>query len=61
LLNGNAPPAPTFRIHDRTYGPGPITCDFVLVSDSLKPKVRRIAVDGETQLSDHQPLFVEII
>jgi len=61
LLNGNAPPAPTFRIHDRTYGPGPITCDFVLVSDSLKPKVRRIAVDAETQLSDHQPLFVEII
>jgi endonuclease/exonuclease/phosphatase family metal-dependent hydrolase len=60
LVHGNAPRAPTFRIHDRRYGPDPVACDFVLVSESLKGRVRRIAVDGDTQASDHQPVVVEL-
>jgi endonuclease/exonuclease/phosphatase family metal-dependent hydrolase len=60
LVHGNAPRAPTFRIHDRRYGPDPVACDFVLVSESLKGRVRRIAVGGDTQASDHQPVVVEL-
>src|SRR4051812_17857485 len=60
LLHGETPHEPTFRLHDRRYGPEPIACDFVFVSDALKDKVRRIAIDSTTQASDHQPVLVEL-
>jgi endonuclease/exonuclease/phosphatase family metal-dependent hydrolase len=60
LLHGNAPHPATFRIHDRRYGPDPVTSDFVFISDGLKDKVRRIAIDAVTQVSDHQPVLVEL-
>jgi endonuclease/exonuclease/phosphatase family metal-dependent hydrolase len=60
LLHGDAPHQPTFRLYDRTYGPDPVACDFVFVSDPLKDKVRRITIDGLTQASDHQPMMVEL-
>lgn len=59
IRHGAAPHAPTFRLFDRTYGPEPVACDFVFVSESLAPRVRRIDVDGVTQASDHQPVVVE--
>jgi endonuclease/exonuclease/phosphatase family metal-dependent hydrolase len=60
LLHGAAPHPATFRIHDRRYGPDPVACDFVFVSDGLNDEVRRIAVDAATQVSDHQPVLVEL-
>ena len=60
VLNGNAPHAPTFRLFDRRYGPEPIACDFVFLSEGLAPRLRRIEVDPVTQASDHQPVFVEL-
>ncbi len=60
LLHGNAPQPPTFRLYDRTYGPEPVACDFVFVSDSLKGRVQRFGVDAATQASDHQPVAVLI-
>lgn len=59
IRHGAAPHAPTFRLFDRTYGPEPVACDFVFVSESLAPRVRRIDVDGVTQASDHQPVAIE--
>ena len=58
LVHGTAPHAPTFRLFDRTYGPDPVACDFVFVSDALAPRVRRIEVDAQTQASDHQPVLI---
>lgn len=58
-LHGEAPHQPTFRLYDRRYGPQPIACDFVFVSEGLKDKVRRLAIDGATQVSDHQPVLAE--
>jgi endonuclease/exonuclease/phosphatase family metal-dependent hydrolase len=55
-VHGSAPHAPTFRLFDRTYGPEPIACDFVFVSDALLPQVRDLAIDLQTQASDHQPV-----
>jgi endonuclease/exonuclease/phosphatase family metal-dependent hydrolase len=60
LLHGDVPQPPTFRVYDRRYGPAPAACDFVFVSESLKDKVRRFEVDGDTQSSDHQPVGVEL-
>lgn len=58
LVHGATPHAPTFRLFDRTYGPEPLACDFVFVSDDLAPRVRRIDVDPATRASDHQPVHV---
>ena len=60
LLHGTAPQPPTFRVFDRSYGPDPVACDFVFVSEGLAPQLRRFDVDGLTQASDHQPVAVQI-
>lgn len=52
--------APTFLVHDHRYGPEPITCDFLFVSDTLSSRVKRVEVDGETRVSDHQPVLLEL-
>ena len=54
------PHAPTFRLHDRRYGPVPITCDFMFVSTALAQHVKRMEVDMETRASDHQPVLLEL-
>lgn len=60
LLHGARPHDPTFRLFDRTYGPEPMACDFVFVSDGVAPRVRRMQVDGQTRASDHQPVLIEL-
>lgn len=60
LLHGETPRPPTFRLYDRRYGPDPVACDFVFVSDGLKDKVRRMDIDSATRVSDHQPVALEL-
>lgn len=60
VLYGAQPQEPTFRLFDRSYGPDPVACDFVFVSAGLLPRLRRMAVDGQTRASDHQPVLVEL-
>jgi endonuclease/exonuclease/phosphatase family metal-dependent hydrolase len=60
LQHGATPQPPTFHVHDKTYSPHPVACDFVFVSDGLKGRLRSIAVDGDTKVSDHQPVAVEL-
>ncbi|RZI78046.1 MAG: endonuclease [Variovorax sp.] len=60
LVHGTAPHAPTFRLFDRTYGPDPVACDFVFVSDALAPRVQRVDVDLHTRASDHQPVLLAL-
>lgn len=52
--------APTFRLFDRRYGPESIGCDFFFISEDLAPRVRKLEVDQKTQLSDHQPVVLEL-
>lgn len=51
---------PTFRLFDTRYGPVPICCDFVFVSANLQRQVRNLTVDGRTQVSDHQPVLLQL-
>jgi endonuclease/exonuclease/phosphatase family metal-dependent hydrolase len=55
------PHAPTAGIHDADQWPkGPNCRDFVFVTDDLAPRLRRVAVDVETNASDHQPVLIEL-
>jgi endonuclease/exonuclease/phosphatase family metal-dependent hydrolase len=61
LVHGAAPQPPTFNLHER-FRPdsAPVACDFVFVSDEVAARVRDVRVDGETRLSDHQPVVVTL-
>ncbi|HEY3599412.1 MAG TPA: endonuclease, partial [Paraburkholderia sp.] len=39
---------------------GPLTCDFVFVTEDLRGRLRRCEIDGETRASDHQPIVLDI-
>jgi len=60
LAQGQTPHAPTFRLFDRTYGPEPMACDFVFVSESLASCVRGLSVNVSTQASDHQAVLLDL-
>ncbi|MDM0074043.1 endonuclease [Variovorax sp. J2P1-59] len=60
LAHPDRPHDPTFRLFDRKYGPDPIACDFVFVSNALEPRVRKLEVDLQTRASDHQPVLIEL-
>ncbi len=60
LLHPGALRPPTFKVFDRQFGPEPVACDFVWVSDSLRSQVHSLEVDVKTQASDHQPVRVVI-
>ncbi len=60
LVHGTQTQSPTFRLHDRRYGPVPIACDFVFVSETLRTRVKRIQVNADTRASDHQPMLLEL-
>ncbi len=60
LLHGAAPHAPTFRLYDRTHGPEPVACDFFFVTESLKDRVKSLSIDALTQVSDHQPVALDL-
>jgi endonuclease/exonuclease/phosphatase family metal-dependent hydrolase len=50
----------SFCLYMKMEPGGPeLHCDYVFVSDDLRPRVRSIRVDQETQASDHQPVVVE--
>ena len=59
LLKDNTPHPPSFCIYDQRYGK-PHCCDFMFVSADLKPRLRAIAYDTETQISDHQPVLLTL-
>jgi len=51
---------PTFRLFDRRYGPEPVACDFFFVTEDLLSRVRRLEIDSDTRLSDHQPVWLRL-
>lgn len=55
------PHAPTCALYDKEQWPEPpFTCDFVFVTQSLLPALRRCEVNGVTQDSDHQPIVLSL-
>ena len=61
LLNPGVPHPSTFCIYQKTDpGGAELHCDFIFVNSDLAPHVRGIAVDQQTQASDHQPVIVTL-
>lgn len=60
LLHPDMPQPPTFKLFDRRYGPEPVACDFMLVSDSLRNRVCDWQTDARSQASDHQPVVLSL-
>jgi endonuclease/exonuclease/phosphatase family metal-dependent hydrolase len=57
---GKAHPS-TFCIYQKTDPCGhELHCDFIFVSDELRPRVRAVQVDQQTQASDHQPVILTL-
>ena len=50
----------TLGLYDRRQWPTSYTSDFIYVTEDLRKHVRRVAVDGQTQSSDHQPVLIEL-
>lgn len=49
----------SFCLYDQTYKQ-PHCCDFILLTPDLQPRLRRIVYDTDTQVSDHQPVMLEL-
>jgi endonuclease/exonuclease/phosphatase family metal-dependent hydrolase len=56
----HTPHAPTFRLHDKSYGESPYCCDFVFASEDIVQRVRDLDTDLGLKASDHQPLVLEL-
>ncbi len=51
----------TFKIYEKeTPGEPEQHCDFIFVSEHLKPRVAAVRVDRATQASDHQPVILTL-
>jgi endonuclease/exonuclease/phosphatase family metal-dependent hydrolase len=60
-LHPGATPPPTAGIYDTVqWSDGPLSCDFVFVTENLRGRLARCEIDGMTQASDHQPIVLEL-
>ena len=51
----------TFKVYEKWVPGDPeLHCDFIFVSDELRPRVAGIHVDRQTQASDHQPVIISL-
>ncbi|GLU34641.1 endonuclease/exonuclease/phosphatase family protein [Trinickia caryophylli] len=52
---------PTAGVYDQAqWSEGPLSCDFVFVTDNLRDRLVRCEIDPHTQASDHQPILIEL-
>jgi endonuclease/exonuclease/phosphatase family metal-dependent hydrolase len=61
IAHPGQPHDPTFKNYEK-HRPGEpeLHCDFIFVSQGLRPRVTRLWVDTVTQVSDHQPVLLEL-
>lgn len=53
--------AATVGLYDHEQWPdGPFACDFIFVTEDLKPRIAGCDVDQNSRSSDHQPLWLEL-
>lgn len=59
IAHPDTPHASTLGVHDKLQWPGePYCCDFIFVTEDLAPRVETVAVNGDTDASDHQPVLL---
>jgi endonuclease/exonuclease/phosphatase family metal-dependent hydrolase len=61
VVHGGAPHPSTCKIYQKDEPTEPeLHCDFIFVGEELRPRVRDIRVDRETQAADHQPVILTL-
>jgi endonuclease/exonuclease/phosphatase family metal-dependent hydrolase len=61
VRNPGDPHPPTLGVHDKEQWPGPaFACDFIFVTEDLAGRVEDVAVNGATDVSDHQPVLLAL-
>lgn len=60
VRHGNRPHAHTLGVHDRKQWPEAFACDFVFVTEDLAGRVEDVAVNLDTDASDHQPVLLRL-
>jgi endonuclease/exonuclease/phosphatase family metal-dependent hydrolase len=51
----------TFKVYEKDYPAQPeLHCDFIFVSEELRPRVAEVRVDRGTQAADHQPVILTV-
>ncbi|MEQ1880182.1 MAG: endonuclease/exonuclease/phosphatase family protein [Burkholderiales bacterium] len=60
VAHAGTPHPPTAGVHENSWAKAPYCCDFLFITANLAPRLRHIAVNTNTQASDHQPLLLEV-
>lgn len=61
VLHPGEPHAPTVGIHPVDFVDAPACFDFVFLGEDLAPRLAAQGSDPDTESSDHQPLWVELV
>ncbi|MBC8636802.1 endonuclease/exonuclease/phosphatase family protein [Caballeronia sp. EK] len=57
----NEPRAATVGLYDHDQWPdGPFACDFIFVTEDLRPRIAGCEADQSSRSSDHQPMWLEL-
>ena len=55
------PRAATVGLYDHEqWSDGPFACDFIFVTEDLKPRIAGCGADQRSRSSDHQPMWLEL-
>ena len=61
VVHPGVPYPGTFKLYEKAFPEQPEAhCDFIFVSEDLKPRVASVRVDRATQAADHQPVILEL-
>ncbi len=60
LCHGDRPHDHTVGVHDRAQWPEAFACDFIFVTEDIASRVGDVAVNLDTDASDHQPVLLRL-
>ena len=60
VRHGERPHDHTLGVHDREQWPEAFACDFIFVTEDLAGRVEEVAVNLDTDASDHQPVLLRL-
>jgi endonuclease/exonuclease/phosphatase family metal-dependent hydrolase len=60
LRHGDRPHDHTIGVHDREQWPEAFACDFIFVTEDISGRVEDVAVNLDTNASDHQPVLLRL-
>jgi endonuclease/exonuclease/phosphatase family metal-dependent hydrolase len=60
LRHGERPHDHTIGVHDHVQWPEAYTCDFIFLTEDLAGRVEDVAVNLDTDASDHQPVLLRL-